>query len=243
MFGEGSVEGLAAYLLKESHARCHLQHQGGVDTGWQLAPGFGAGHDRRDGTELLLMQMRRHQAPELSVVANGDRQAAQQPAIDAVDAVEHALNQGQQVAPKAAGIGELEDRLTPPAHGFGHQLGLSGPPSVDGGLARLGPGGHGLDAHGVIADLGHQVDGGVEDGLLAGVVAGTATPSHLDLEPGSGYTALGQTGFGYIEFCYIEFRYIEFRYIEFRYTQFRRIDSGHVATVPQIRDGFVSILR
>ncbi len=133
------------------------------------------------------MQMRRHEPPEFSVVAHGNGQAAHQPAVDAAHAVEHALDQAQQVTAEAPGIGEIVDeRLGPAAHGVRDQLGLPGPPAVDGGLARPGPGGHRLDAHGVVADLGYQADSGVEDGLLAGVVPGPATAGRLRLDFGFG---------------------------------------------------------
>ena len=49
---------------------------------------------------------------------------------------------------------------------------LPGPAPVDRGLGGPGPGGDGIHAHPVVAHLGHQLDGRVEDGLVPALVRG-----------------------------------------------------------------------
>jgi hypothetical protein len=89
----------------------------------------------------------------------------------------HAGNGGQQVASERAGVGHelfggmaLADRL-------GHNLGLSRPVAVDGGLAGVGPLGQGIHAQAVVAHLQDELQRGIQDGLFTSLGAGTTGPA------------------------------------------------------------------
>ena len=77
-------------------------------------------------------------------------------------------NSATQVAAERAGVGRVEDDG---ALGAGHRVDdealLGAPPPVEGGLAGAGQLGDGVHREPVVADLEEQLDGRVEDLLLA----------------------------------------------------------------------------
>ncbi len=62
-----------------------------------------------------------------------------------------------EVAAERAGVGHLHELDAPLPGGVGHEVGLGGPASVDGGLVHAGPPGDRLEGQLLVADLGQEI--------------------------------------------------------------------------------------
>ncbi len=92
--------------------------------------------------------------------------------------VDHLADGVHEVTTKAAGVdGDYLVAPAPSADGLDDEFVLVGPAPVDRRLARPRPGRYGDHAHPLVTDLGQQLEGGIKNGLLAGIIPGSTRGS------------------------------------------------------------------
>jgi len=89
-----------------------------------------------------------------------------------------AASRSPRSEPVSAGAEKLV--ALPAADRLDHHFGLTGPVTVDGGLAGTGTFGQRIHAHAVVPDLHQELEGGVEDGLAPGGTRTGGAPLRLD---------------------------------------------------------------
>ena len=187
MLGEGIVERLAGHEQPgEQHGRADLGEQRAVGRRRDITPGGGPGDDGAEHLALGLEDLLPDRVGELGVAVHRAEEPEDQRGVPARQAGAHGLKRRLQVRAQAAGVGRGSRGLAGvPPDGRDHQRRLIRPPPVDGGLAAPGPRRHCVDSQLVEAELGQQLERGLQDRALPrrAATAWCRHPALLETKP------------------------------------------------------------